>query len=171
LIALLGIFSILYSVPITFKGKKYFIRNIPFLKTFIVAATWTIVVAYIPMVLISIPIEGSIGWIVSEFFFLLSLSILFDLKDIEKDKLLEIKTIPIALGFNNTKMLSIGLMAIRLVPLYLTNALFTHEWIISFIAISCILFLLTKKRGELFYMLTLDGIMLIKLFLFINTIV
>jgi 4-hydroxybenzoate polyprenyltransferase len=158
----LSILSLLYSLSFNIGTVTIAIRNIPYLKTFLVAAVWTVIVFVIPLKLISVnPIEQ---WnrLMNEFLFLFSLAILFDLKDVEKDKLGNVKTFPILLGIEYTKYLSMGIMVIRLLFVPYNTPLFYVELLLSLMIIFSTHFFLEKNRNEKFYMLNLDGWMIVK---------
>lgn len=94
------IIGFLYSKKyIPSKSGKMRLKDILFLKNFVVALTWAYTTTILPVILLSLPITQEIiffGMII--FFLLLSNTIFFDIKDIYGDSKNGIQTIPITYG-------------------------------------------------------------------------
>jgi 4-hydroxybenzoate polyprenyltransferase len=165
-----GLLSIAYSIVVRISKYKISLREIPFLKTILVAAVWTFVVAYFPFVLFRVVIRLDVFWLISEFMFLFSLSILFDIKDIQIDKTNATITFPLVIGVSRTIVLSFLFMTGRILFLFFSRISFSSlmtEITISIIATFFIFSLLKKSREEKYYMLWIDGLMVGKFLLFL----
>ncbi len=166
----LGVLSIGYSWPLRIGGYKIVLREIPFIKTLLVALVWTIVVVVLPYV--DFANIRTINWakVIGEFMFLLSLALLFDIKDMESDKNRNIKTIPLIVGVVGTKALSVSIILSRML-FYCIVGLNPAQLILElFIAIICLIVIVAfvnKKTSVYFYMLGIDGLMFLKSFLVI----
>jgi 4-hydroxybenzoate polyprenyltransferase len=159
----LGLLSLGYSYPIVIGKNRIAIRELPFIKTFLVALVWTIVVGYIPFAVSGLPVNKF--WVLIEFLFLFSLAVLFDIKDIHSDHSNNIKTVPLAIGIGGTKILSITILSIRMGLVYFLmhfTKLFVSELVITLISIICISKYVKKETPEFFYMTWIDGLMLLK---------
>jgi 4-hydroxybenzoate polyprenyltransferase len=162
--------AVLYSLPLKVGRYRFSPRNIPFLKTLLVAFVWTTVVAYLPCRMNGIPFQDCSFWLISEFMFLFSLSILFDIKDIKADTAIGIKTFPQQLGVDVTKIISIVLMGSRVIWLALQqpiNVYIIFESVVCFIYMIYIVTFINITREEKFYMGWIDGLMLLKCILFL----
>lgn len=160
----LALLSILYSVTIRVKQHTISIRQLPYTKAIFVALVWAVLVAFLPSRQGNGIESDSLlfPWLCSEFLLLYALALLFDLKDEQVDQRENVKTFPQLIGFSSTKLLSLGLLVGRLVLIVSMRPYFFLELLISVLASVVILFFLTKRRTEYFYMLVLDGIMLMK---------
>jgi 4-hydroxybenzoate polyprenyltransferase len=170
----LGLLSIAYSIPIGTGNYKISIRKIPYAKTILVAMVWTLVIAYFPFVIANASFSWQ--WLVSEFMFLFSLAILFDIKDMKTDALNSISTFPLTIGVRKTILLSFLFLLGGISFLFYSNtahASLIAEIIISFVAIIFIIDLSKKSTEEKYYMFWIDGLMIGRflLFILINTFV
>ncbi len=116
------IIGILYSgccIPINSKKKR--LKDIFFLKNFVVAITWAYTTVILPSIFLNIALTQEI-YFLSYIVFLRILigTIFFDIKDVKGDKSECIKTIPVVYGVNFTNKLILFL-----------NATFTYT-VISF---------------------------------------
>lgn len=100
-LAVLGFISFAYTLPILpFKNKKR-IRDIGWLKILSLTLVWTIVTSVLPMLfwhrtIINYPIE-----ILLRLLFIFVLCIIFDLRDVQADKISNINTLPHIIGIAN----------------------------------------------------------------------
>lgn len=159
----MALLTVIYSLPFKI-GRYYFSpRYIPFLKTLLVAFVWTIVIVYLPCRMSGIPLAVTLFWLLGEFMFLFSLAILFDIKDIESDRIIGIKTFPQKLGVRVTKTISIVLMGSRILWIWVHQPgsnLLIIESIVCFIYLSYIVTFINTKLEEKYYMGWVDGLML-----------
>ena len=164
LLFMMGILAVTYSFPFRLGRYSFSPRNLPFIKTVLVAFVWMVVTVYIPCSMNGIAITDFLPWMVGEFAFLFSLSILFDIKDIVKDKLSGINTFPQTLGIRPTKIISVLLMSVRLILILflVRDPALMLEAGICFIYLLFVVNLVTVDHQEKFYMLWIDGLMLVK---------
>lgn len=165
LLGVMGILSITYSFPFRLGRYSFSPRNLPFVKTILVAFVWMVVVVYIPCSMNGIEPSDFLPWMGGEFAFLFSLSILFDIKDIAKDRRSGINTFPQKLGVGYTKIISVTLMAARLalILFVVQESALMAEAGICFIYLLFVVILVTVDHQEKFYMVWIDGLMLVKL--------
>ncbi len=157
----LGVLSLGYSFPIVIQGHKIVLREIPFIKTILVAAVWTVVVAYLPFVEASNTVNWI--WVLLEFLFLFPLALLFDIKDIDID--VNVITTPSVIGVIGTKALSISILLLRFGLIYYfwdVPFLLLPEAVSTIVSIFCIVYFVKMKASEYFYMVWIDGLMLLK---------
>ncbi|MBK8504535.1 MAG: UbiA family prenyltransferase [Saprospiraceae bacterium] len=104
-----GLLALLYVLPIFNNQKR--IRDLPYVKLFIIGLVWTWVCVVIPLKDENINLSGQ-HWliIIEKCLFIIAITIPFDIRDLRIDQLHEIKTIPTILGPKKSIILSITLL-------------------------------------------------------------
>ena len=143
-------------------GKWKGIRSLPVLKSIWVALVWTIITAAIPLVQ-HLDLDATL-LIVERFLFLLSICIIYNLRDTEADSMLGIRTIPHKIGILKTKQLTIFILALDGLIVYLHNYSFPFYIAINCSLIITALIILTAREGgrPVFYSLAVDATMIIQ---------
>lgn len=166
-IALLTLF---YSTPITGKKQGLFrLRQIPFLKIFLIAFVWSAITILLPVIHSGIPVFHShvISMLVERFLFVFSITLPFDIRDIEADKQEGLQTIPLHIGERNAMKLayvSLGLCF----GICMVHYIHTQQWFmipaICISVISTFIFLKNKylQALPLYHYGILDGTMLLQ---------
>lgn len=154
--------SIFYYLPLNFKNKGKGLRELPFLKPFWVALTWTYVSTVLPALYMNALNKESLSLTLSRFLFLLSLTLVFDVKDRETDATRGLKTLAQKMSFNRLRILA--LFCLGLSALFILNLQHTilFAWLLSLAATSLALLFMKKKSGEIYYDLCLDGQLLLQ---------
>ncbi len=156
----LSIISILYFLP-PIQLKKYGI-----FKPFLIGSVFVFIAILIPL---NFKLSTQIiFYTIAQWVFITALCVLFDVRDMEADKEKKINTIPILVGIKNTKIIVISLFCIYLVfSLILKN----NELIFSALFIFClsivIILACNVKRNNYFYLLVVDGLILLQFILLI----
>lgn len=168
----------LLIVLISFLSFMYplFLRNIPYIKVYLIAFSWSLSTVLLPVIVeenseISIDVILSL---LSRFFFIIAITIPFDIRDIQLD-ILKLKTIPILFGVEISKKISLIMLC-----LYLTLELFQHLIItpnlqIMLSAVLCCIYTQFfikrshEKRGGYFYSFWVESCSLALLFFLIIT--
>ncbi|MFA5330410.1 MAG: UbiA family prenyltransferase [Prolixibacteraceae bacterium] len=96
-----AVITLFYSVPV-FENRKHLfrLREIPYLKIFLIAIVWSATTILLPIV----QSGGTFGkvhvaiMLAERFFFLLAITIPFDIRDLEADRHSGLKTIPLLLN-------------------------------------------------------------------------
>jgi 4-hydroxybenzoate polyprenyltransferase len=139
----LGIISLLYSIPLN-KGQKTFItlRQIPYLKIFLIAFVWSAVTVFVPVINYKKPFFSL--HVLSIFFermlFVLAITLPFDIRDMDDDKKAGIKTIPLRLGVIKSNYMAVAVLVLFF-ALALAHYIYTRQWLI--LSAFTILFMLT----------------------------
>ena len=163
-IAHLGIISVLYTLPV-FKGKT--LRDFPFIKIFLIAYVWAST-AILP--LLEIGINGKILlFFIENFLFIFAIALPFDIRDFTRDKSQNIKTIPQSIGLKNTKLLASTLILVTNILFYIlvnNYILNIYNFVLSLLVITLIWFS-DQKKGEYYYLGLVDGVIFLKLLIFL----
>ncbi len=104
-----AVLTIFYSVPVfKFSDRLYRLREIPFIKIFLIAFVWSVVTIILPV--IESGYNGSLAnlsFVLAErYVFIFAITIPFDIRDMEQDKRYNLKTIPIVYGVNKSYKIS-----------------------------------------------------------------
>lgn len=107
-LAPVALITFLYSLPgLSGQTNIFRLRELPFLKIFLVAAIWSIVTVLFP-VIYSGNIRFSLMWMMlaERFLFIFAIAIHFDIRDMKVDSMTKLKTIPLFLGEINALALA-----------------------------------------------------------------
>ena len=169
-LAPIAILTLFYSVPVFGNKKSFFrLREIPYLKIFLIAFVWSASTILLPIIQSNSSFNKAnvIAMLVERFFFVFAITIPFDIRDIEGDKLAGLKTIPILFNENKSNVLSyLSLFIFFLISLFhyqLQNRWFII-WALSISTLTTFVFLKTKKIRTFpyYHYGILDGTMLLQ---------
>jgi len=113
----IALVTLFYSVPVSRNKRHLFrLREIPYLKIIVIAAVWAASTILLPVVQSAEIFDKThVSLMLTErFFFILAITIPFDIRDMEADQQQELKTIPMLLGVKNSMRLSYLLLLIFL---------------------------------------------------------
>lgn len=160
-----AIIAIGYNMPL--KANKYGVfrlRQIKGLKIFLIAFSWTLVTVYIPINLYTVNKLSLTIVLINNFLFIAILSLLSDIKDLQKDKENFLPSIPVLIGENKSYRLIQFLLAVLLIStcfLYddfgfaITAAMILHI-ILSYVVI----FNLKSSAKNLYYTILIDSLLI-----------
>ena len=149
-----GVVSLFYVIPI----KGVIMREIPYIKIYLIAITWAVVLILFPMLN-----EGKFEWSVvlhalAHGLFIISAAIPFDIRDVKFDHDSH-KTIPQVIGIRWAKLISAVLLLLFLtimvlsVPQLLFSPVFFAALTLQFI----LLLFMNESRGDLYCAGAIDG--------------
>lgn len=100
-----GLFTLFYVVPIPLqKNSTIALRNIAFLKLFLIAVSWAGVTVLVPLLNYNIDLRGmELVTFVQRFLFVAVITIPFDIRDVNFDSV-NLKTIPQVVGIQQSKV-------------------------------------------------------------------
>lgn len=152
------------------------LRNTGWLKPFIIGFVWACTANLLPLIALKVEtgtaVTGSLFWVwlfVKNWMFCSVNAIMFDIKDYEIDANRELKTFAVRIGLSKTityiliPLLTIGLLSLCIftyishfkLPVILFNA-------IPFMLTLLVAYSMNKKKDILFYLIIIDGLILIK---------
>jgi 4-hydroxybenzoate polyprenyltransferase len=156
----LGLLSVWYTMPLGILRLK----DIPYLKTFVVAGVWTVVTAWLPVWRPETVIDVSFGvHLLTRFLFMSAITLPFDYRDRDRDLAAGIKTLPQRLGTHGTKAMSIVLLVgfVALHALYDPCGTLLASAITAVVT-SVIIAAMTPQRGDIYYSVGVDGTMMLQ---------
>ena len=159
------ILTLLYSLPLwPFEFAKK-LQRLGFLKTFLLALTWTYITVMIPVTGHDASSTAVFSLLFARFFFMLMLCAIFDSRDIAVDKMNRLRSLATDVSAANLQII----MAISFI-LYISAGFFLrylnggHSQLWAFIitgSATLVVYMLSqKKRGYFFYYFVVDGLML-----------
>jgi hypothetical protein len=144
---------------VPFFGKR--LREVPFLKTFLIAVVWTSVLFYIPWLNEGRKTEVVQNELTAFIFLFAALTIPFDIRDIEQDTT-QHKTLPLLLGVNLSKVFSIVFLFVFILIIATINQKIGNNLILGCVVLlTCLLVLFTNSTRSIFFFAALDGIMVL----------
>lgn len=108
-----AVLTVFYSMPVSKTARKLFrLREIPYLKIFLIAIVWSAVTVLLP-VMYETQTFSSTGirlMLLERFLFVLAITIPFDIRDMYTDQEGRLRTIPLTLGKASSVKLAITIM-------------------------------------------------------------
>ena len=167
--------AILYY-GVTIGSYRFNLRGIGWVKPFVIAAVWTATVSIYPLVFQGLVhgrpyLPTAFAWVLmcKNFMFIAVVGIMFDIKDYAADHNRQLKTFVVKSGLRHTifyiliPLSSIGLGTFLIYGLFHA---FSATWMIlntiPFIALIVVAFSLRKRRSILYYLVIIDGLLLLK---------
>lgn len=166
-----GILSILYAYPIIpAKRGKVSLRQLPYLKLWLIVIVW-IIGTSVPPLVSAVPAGEILLYALMQGALVAALTIPFDLRDMDVD-LPEQRTIPQLFGVKGSKIIALAMLLISLFLCvamsfqdFLSFSIFFDHLVVS--VISAVLILTaTPARPDLFFSLLIDGMLLLQGVLF-----
>jgi len=166
----MGAIAISYNFPLFSVGEKRFgLRNVPGLKLFLIALTWSLSCVLLPIVELSnsqgvvISASDTILLIAKRFLFIAAITVPFDIRDLFQDKSYDLKTIPVILGERKSYIVCQALLVAYLALLFLFTQQFNADFFaltLTIILSGWLIFKSEWKKNEYYYFLYLDGTMI-----------
>ena len=158
-----GAVAIGYCLPVVrINGRWCRLKALPGAKLILIAIVWTYATAGLPMLQSGITFDRNIAMVLlARLFFIAAVALPFDLPDMQRDERSAIKTVPILLGVKKTKQLALLVLASVLCSLL-------NPWpaavalLGSCACVAALIAMLRPDRGVLYFMVALDGALLIQ---------
>lgn len=150
--------TLFYYLPLGLIGR---LRELPFLKVFLISFTWSIATVLVPLVFVNYPMFSlDILWLVLErFIFLLAITIPFDVRDIRTDTAGGLITLPSKFGLKRSLYMSFVLLmaylGISAAHFGFGNILFVRAICVFFILI--LIQKISLKKTSYYYTGLIDG--------------
>lgn len=152
-LGLTGLISVFYVIKL---GKRN-LREIPIIKIHLISITWIVILFFFPI--INENIKGvSFGYIFSHYFYVLAVTIPFDIRDLKYDLPTQ-KTIPQVLGVQMSKFISILLLIVFVLIVTTTQPMlkFNYFFFFSVFIQMLLVFFMNEKRSDLYCAGAIDG--------------
>lgn len=157
LIAILGLITFLYAIPLL--PKKYFIddhknlREISGLKIYVIAIVWSFTTVILPLVNNEVFLDFDVVITsVQRFIFVLVLMLPFEIRDLNYDNL-KLSTIPQKIGVKKTKIIGVFLLMLFMMLEFFKDELTSNAVIVTLIIvfISLLFIVFSNKNQSKYY--------------------
>ncbi len=161
--------TLFYSLPVSIVGDKTFrLRQIPFLKIFLVSITWSATTVLLPVIHHGISLDAHVWLVLFErALFVFAITIPFDIRDMIEDERLGLKTIPLFIGERKSRMISVLMLMVFIIVTAIHYAHTSQMFLAVALSISALttMWLITQERIRqlpLYHYGILDGTMLLQ---------
>lgn len=160
LLCLPALLSLGYVLPFLGKQKRR-LRDIHFIKIFLVAFVWAAVTGLLPAVEANAPLDTTLWLLVVErTCFVFAITLPFDIRDLELDQKNRVKTIPAVIGVSKTLYLAWGLLAIAaLIACYLYPIGQASMLLLSFLIGALLIGYAPKQQHDYYFSALIDGLL------------
>lgn len=166
----LALISLSYSLPIPWvKGTRKRLRDIPYIKIYAIALTVSVVTLLIPLSNAGISSSELILLFLSRFVWVLAVTIPFDIRDVNLDQSYQLKTLPLTLGVERARSLSLLLLSgftLLNFTLYFFFSTFNIYFLMVLVASDVYsAFWLNKadeNKSEFFYAFGVEGVFIVQ---------
>jgi 4-hydroxybenzoate polyprenyltransferase len=163
----MGGLSLFYVIPIIpFYSKSPTLRDLPYLKIFIIGFVWSIAIVWLPIMDTHFEFVSTNKFIIAliqNFLFVIAITLPFDIRDVKFDKSNNLKTIPQLIGLKRAILLSVLLLLSSMLLLKLITISYNHFFglMIGSVLTILIIAFTNEKRKELFFAGLIEGTVLI----------
>ena len=160
----LGIISIFYNASSS-NSRIIPFRALPLVKIFLIAYVWASVGSVFPFLLAENENSGNV-WIlfISQFLFILSITLPFDIRDYYRDRVNKLLTIPGLIGITNTKKLALILLWLSIFSFVFSFCSLIGNIVLGIIS-SFLIYFSSEKRKNYYYLLLVDGAIVVYYFM------
>jgi 4-hydroxybenzoate polyprenyltransferase len=151
-----------YSLPLLpWRRRWWAVREVPLLKVFLIGGVWSAVTVGLPALALHRPLAPLAGLLAQRFCLVSALAIVFDIRDFSRDRLTNLRTMPVVLGLGGAKAVALTLLAASLAiglgrgvpPLVVVLPAALAAWVIA---------VARDTRGDYFFALVADGVLLVQ---------
>lgn len=165
-----ALITLFYSTPLSKSGKGIFrIREIPFLKIFLIALVWSVLTITLPVIYSESTMSkiNILTMMAERFLFVFAITIPFDIRDMNVDKKGSLKTIPLKIGERKSVIYAVRLIIIFIIISLVHYLLINQFFIAVALMISGIItiFCITSKKIrnlQYYHYGILDGMMILQ---------
>lgn len=162
----LAALALLYSWPLgRWRGRRRALREVPLLKVFLIAGVWSAVTVGVPTLALHRPLADAAGLLAQRFCLVLSLAIVFDIRDLSRDQVAGTHTFPVVLGLAGAKAVALAFLA-GAMALGLERGAPPLGLGLTGLAAASVIVLADERRSDYFFALLADGVLLVPALLY-----
>jgi len=161
---LAGAVAVGYCLPVVrYRNRWHRLKALPGAKLLLIALVWTYATAGLPMLDSGVAFNPSaIAILLARFFFIAAVALPFDLPDMQRDRRSGIATLPILLGVNTTQRVAFALIAVSAIFSLFNPWPDASALLVSCACVAGLIAGLRPDRGVLYFMVALDGMLLVQ---------
>jgi len=159
-----ALLSVAYVLPFLGKKREKRLRDVHFIKIFLIAVVWAYVTILLPAIELDIWQEKRIWSIFAErSLFVFCITLPFDIRDLKVDKHNKVNTLPAKLGLTNTLRLALLLMTVFVVLCYVNYDSWSFlALLISAISTYIFIYFSPKYTHDYYFTGLMDGTMIMQ---------
>ncbi|MBX2852090.1 MAG: UbiA family prenyltransferase [Phycisphaeraceae bacterium] len=163
-----GAVALGYCLPIAGRrpsapGTRARLKDLPGAKLILIALVWTYATAVLPMLDSAAPFDRHTAMLLlARLCFIAAVALPFDLPDMQRDRRSGILTIPNWLGVRATRNVALLLIGLSAAFSLFTPWPFTSALLLGCVCVAGLLIVLRADRGVLYFMVALDGMLLVQ---------
>lgn len=158
----LALLALAYSLPLwPWRGEYRALRETPLLKVFLIAGVWTAVTVGLPALARHQPLTSA-AWLMGQRFGLVAaLAIVFDIRDLGRDRAARLLTWPTVVGVAGAKAVALALLA-GSVSLGLGRGAPALAVLGPAALAAAVILVSHETRGDYFFALLTDGVLMVQ---------
>jgi len=162
----LAFITLLYSIPFIKTGtQQKRLRDIGYLKIGLIALTWALVCGNLPLLQAqeSYKFAQHATVFFEKFLFIIAITIPFDIRDMDYDASINVKTLPIRLGIGKALIVAICCLLLSFIIVMYSAPYFYMQLAYAFTYIVSAAYILASAqvRNNFFYLFYVDGLMIL----------
>ena len=158
----LAALALLYSWPLgRWRGQRRALREVPLLKVFLIAGVWTAVTVGLPALARHHPLADAAGLLTQRFCLVLALAIVFDIRDLSRDRAAGTRTFPVLLGSTGAKVVALAFL-LAAVSLGLARGAPPLAVLGPAGLAALVISVARESRGDYFFAFVADGVLLVE---------
>lgn len=163
----LTLLALVYSWPLVrWQGQRRALREVPLLKGFLIAGVWSAITVGLPALAQHRPLAEALELLAQRFCLVLAITIVFDIRDLSRDRAAGTHTFPVVLGVAGARVVALAFLAGAMLlgferdvpPLGLG---------LTGLAAAAVILLAEERRSDYFFALLADGVLLVPAVLYL----
>lgn len=161
--------ALLYSWPLVpWRGQRRALREVPLLKGFLIAGVWSAITVGLPAEALQRPLAEVVGLLAQRFCLVLALTIVFDIRDLSRDRAANTRTFPVVLGVGGAKAVALACLA-GAMTLGFERGAPPLGLALTALAAAAVILLAEERRSDYFFAFLADGVLLVPAVLYFLT--
>ena len=153
--------ALVYSWPLVrWQGQRRALREVPLLKGFLIAGVWSAITVGLPALALHRPLAEALGLLAQRFGLVLAITIVFDIRDLSRDRAAGTRTFPVVLGVAGAKIVALVSLAAAM-TLGFERGVPPLGLGLTALAAAAVILLADEQRSDYFFALLADGVLLV----------
>ena len=163
----LTVLALAYSWPLVrWAGQRRALREVPLLKGFLIAGVWSAITVGLPALALHRPLAEALGLLAQRFGLVLALTIVFDIRDLSRDRAAGTRTFPVVLGVAGAKAVALAFLGAAMTLGY-ERGVPPLDLGLTALATAAVILLAEERRSDYFFALLADGVLLVPAVLYL----
>ena len=157
----LAALALLYSWPLgRWRGRSRALREVPLLKIFLIAGVWSAITVGLPTLALHRPLAEAAGLLGQRFCLVLALAIVFDLRDLSRDRAAGTRTFPVVLGPARAKAVALAFLS-GAMTMGFERGVPPLGLLITGLSAASVIIWADERRSDYFFALLADDVLLV----------